>query len=217
MDHNSLVYIGIDAKGNRIEAHAHPTNIRASESDAPEGWEQILAFLPKPKSCLVVIETDINYYDSIVSALLDADHYVAIADSELVSQFAHELGILDETETTRASILAQYIERYQPKSLAAAHHKKTQTIELVARHRQLVNLCNTEKKRLEYARMDIIRQNLKILIETVEKYIITIEEEIKNISKSAQIADEKVELLIKIPEVGITTVTKMLAEVGEED
>ena len=214
MDQTSFIFIGLDINEGEIEAHAHPTKNRIIAADDPEGWEQVIQFLPKTRNCLIAIESNVDYNNSIVPILIDAEHYVAVAETHLVYDYAHKLGILAGMGTTRAGILAQYIERFQPQSLADDHQKKTQILELLVRRKQLLDLCKVEMKRLEFARMKAIRDNLKNVIEVLENYIILIENEITEISRCRHHAHEEVDMLINVPGIGIAKVNKILTDLA---
>jgi transposase len=215
MDNSIVSFVGIDIAKRTLDLHCRPENRTLSTTNDPQGFQEILAFLPEPRTCLVVIEATGGYQRPLVDALLEAGHYVAVVNPRQVRDFARGLGILAKTDAIDAAVLSRYAESARPRTLSATPENQAQIVELVTRRRQLIDLRTAENNRLETLRSKSVRQSVEQVLEVLGKQIETIEKQIAALLESDDDWNDKAQLLQSVPGVGPTTVASLLADLPE--
>ena len=156
-----------------------------------------------------------NYQQSVAEALVDAGHYVAVANPRQVRDFARGLGILAKTDKIDAEVLSRYDEQVRPRTIAKTPEKQAQITELVARRRQLLALRTAETNRLKSICQKVVRKNIEQTITFLQKQIKTIDTQIQSLIDSDDDWNDKAELLVSVPGVGPITIASLLAELPE--
>jgi len=215
MDQSITSFVGIDVAKDALDVHVGHDDSRLSVSNDKKGFRQIIKFLPEPKTCLVVMEATGNYQQSVAEALIDAGHYVAVANPRQVRDFARGLGILAKTDRIDAEVLARYAEQVRPRTLSKTPEKQAQIAALVGRRRQLLALRTAEKNRLAPTLPKAVCKSLKQVIQCLDKQIEAIDHEIKTLIDSDDDWNDKAELLVSVPGVGPITIASLLAELPE--
>ena len=215
MDKSIVSFAGIDIAKRTLDLHFRPENRALSTTNDPRGFREILAFLPKPRTCLIVIEATGGYQRALVDALLEAEHYVAVVNPRQVRDFARGLGILAKTDAIDAAVLSRYAEGARPRTLSATPENQAQIAELVTRRRQLIDLRTAEKNRLETLRSKSARKSVEQVLKVLGKQILTIEKQIADLVESDDDWNDKAELLQSVPGVGPITVASLLADLPE--
>ena len=215
MDKSIVSFVGIDVAKASLDLHVRPENRRLSTTNDEAGFEKILAFLPKPTSCLVVLEATGGYQRSVADALLRAGHYVAVVNPRQVRDFARGLGVLAKTDAIDAAVLSRYAEGARPRTMSLSPEKQSQIVELTTRRRQLIELRTAENNRLELLRLKSVRKSVEEVLKTLNKQIAGIEKEIRSLLKSDDDWNDKAELLMSVPGVGPITAVSLLADLPE--
>ena len=208
-------FVGIDvAKKSLDVATLPPTTPRTVTHDA-KGRRELLDNLPKPGTCLVVIEATGGYERLLVADLLDAGHLVAVVNPRQVRDFAKALGILAKTDRIDAAVIARFGQQVKPRPLAEVHEKQGELDQLVTRRRQLVVLRTAEKNRFTMAHSKPVKRSLQLVIDTLNKEIKRIEKEILALIESDDQWQEKTDILSSVPGVGNVTAATLIAEFPE--
>ena len=215
MDKSITSFVGIDVAKDTLDIHICQDGRRLSTSNDTKGYREIIRFLPEPTTCLIVMEATGNYQRSLAEALVDAGHYVAVANPRQVRDFARGLGILAKTDKLDAKVLSRYAEQARPRTIAKTPEKQAQIAALVARRRQLVALRTAEKNRLTPTLPKSVCKSLKQVLQCLDKQIVTIDHEIQMLIDSDDDWNDKAELLVSVPGVGPITVASLLAELPE--
>lgn len=215
MDSSIVSFVGIDVAKSRLDIHVRQDGRRFSTSNDTKGYREIIKNLPEPRTCLIVMEATGDYQRSVAEALVDAGHYVAVANPRQVRDFARALGILAKTDKLDAEVLSRYAEQVRPRTITKTPEKQAQIAALVARRRQLVALRTAEKNRLTSTLPKSVRKSLKQVIQCLDKQIVTIDHEIQTLVDSDDDWNDKAELLVSVPGVGPITVASLLAELPE--
>ncbi len=215
MDQSIVSFVGIDIAKDKIDLHVHPEGRRLSTTNDAKGFKEAKHFLPKPTTCLIVIEATGGYQRSLVETLLEAGHYVAVVNPRQVRDFARGIGVLAKTDAIDASVLARYAETTRPRTTSLPPENQAQLAELVTRRRQLVDLRTAEKNRRESLRVKAARKSVEQTIKFLDKQIEAIEKEIAALLKSDDDWNDKANLLMSVPGVGPKTVASLLADLPE--
>lgn len=215
MDDSIVSFVGIDIAKRSLDLHCRPDNRKLSTTNDPQGFKEVIGFLPTQRTCLVVIEATGGYQRSLVDALLQAGHHVAVVNPRQVRDFARGLGILAKTDSIDAAVLSRYAENARPRTASITPENQAQIVELVTRRRQLIDLRTAEKNRLELMRLKAVRKSVEQVLRVLQRQITTIEKEITSLLKSDDDWNDKTQLLLSVPGVGPTTVASLLADLPE--
>lgn len=214
-------FVGIDVAKKSLDVCVQPNGRNGRDSRTarcgsdPAGVKQLLAQLPKPATCLVVVESTGSYHRRLVAELAAAGHHVAIANPRQVRDFAKGHGILAKTDRLDAAVLARFGRQVRPRIVRPAHEKQTDLEALVTRRRQLVALRTAEKNRLESPLPKTVQKSVQQVIDLLNKQIERIEKDILRHIESDDDWNNKSKLLASVPGVGPATIATLLAELPE--
>jgi transposase len=214
MDGFSII-VGIDIAKNSLDVHFLPEAKWASVPNKAEGHRELLAMLPEPGTCLVVVEATGGYERQVVAELLSAKHCVAVVNPRPVRHFAIALGILAKTDRIDARVIARFGQQVNPRTLAETHKKQAELDQLVARRRQLVELRTAENNRQERVSVKDVRKSIQQVVDTLNKEIKRVEKKILSLVESNDDWKGKSDLLQSTPGVGKTTAAVLLSELPE--
>lgn len=214
MDDISIV-VGVDIAKNSLDVHFLPEAKWANLPNKTQGHRELLALLPEPGTCLVVVEATGGYERQLVAELLSAKHCVSVVNPGQVRHFAKALGILAKTDRIDARVIARFGQQVNPRTLAETHKKQTELDQLVARRRQLVELRTAENNRKETVSVKDVRQSIQQVVDTLNKEIKRVEKKILSLVESNDDWKSKADLLQSTPGVGKTTAAVLLSDLPE--
>jgi transposase len=207
--------IGIDVSKKKLDVADGPKSFVGCFGNDDAGHRLVLKALPKPESCLVVLEATGGYQKRIVLKLVNAGHLVAVVNPRQVRDFAKALGILAKTDKIDARVISHFGQMVRPRTVAQTHEKQDELDELVTRRRQLISLRTAEMNRKATATSRFVRKNVQQNVDRLLKDIRRIDSEIAKLVKSDDQWKGKYELLQSTPGVGAVTATTLIAEVPE--
>lgn len=217
MDRSAVTWIGIDVAKQTLDVaweHADQPR-RLQVENTRQGLTQLLAQLPSLDQARVVVEATGGYERQLVATLLEAGYQVAVVNPRQVRDFAKALGILAKTDCIDALILARFGQRVQPRLLEENPARRTELAQLVARRRQLVDLRTMESNRLEQTTARAACKSIRQLLQTLDKQIVKIEDEITRLLESDDDWRAKIQLLSTTPGVAKITSATLVAELPE--
>lgn len=212
---NGLVYVGVDVAKDSLEVALHPGAKSFSVTNDRDGIGKIIARLPQPGACVVVMEPTGGYERTLIAELLQAGHRVACVNPRQVRDFANGLGILAKTDPIDAGAIARFGEVVKPRCLDIPQGPLSELQQLVERRRQLITFRTAESNRLEQATSKATRKSIREVMKTLEKQIESIERRIEDLVRKHDDWQHKVDLMTSVPGVGPTTATTLLADLPE--
>jgi transposase len=215
MESTTRTFVGIDVAKHSLDVYLSGQDRSFTTTNNAAGFKQLIAELPPADSCLVVTEATGGYQNQVVGALVAAGHRVAVVNPRQVRDFARGLGILAKTDRLDARVIARFGQHAQPRPVEIGSEKQAQLRELVTRRRQLIELRTAEQNRLETTITKVVRQNVRHLVEQLDKQIRQLEEAIGQLVESEPQLSCKAALLETVPGVGPVTVTSLLVELPE--
>lgn len=207
-------FVGIDVAKHRFDIHILSGRSFHVPAD-PDGRQALLAQLPAPGTCLIVVEASGGYERLLVCELVAAGHAVSRVNPRQVRDFARGFGILAKTDRLDAQVLARFAEKIRPRPLAQTHEKQDELDELIGRRRQLIELRVAESNRRGTSLTDTVRESLQQSIDSINKHLKRIDKAILQLVESHDDWQERFELLKSVPGVGDVTATTLLAELPE--
>jgi transposase len=215
MDSTSHTFAGIDVAKHSLDVCLLSEDRCFTVNNDATGFRQLLGQLPAAGSCLVVIEATGGYQRRVVAALTTAGHQVAVVNPRQVRDFARGLGILAKTDRLDARVIARFGQHAQPRPVEIASEKQAELRELVTRRRQLIELRTAEHNRLETTTTNIVRKNVRHLVEQLDKQIRQLEEAIGQLVEGQPELSCKAAVLESVPGVGPVTITSLLVDLPE--
>ena len=212
---NGLVYVGVDVAKDSLEVALHHDAKSFSVTNDRDGIGKLVARLPQPGACVVVLEPTGGYERTLIAELLQAGHRVACANPRQVRDFANGLGILAKTDPLDACVIARFGEVVKPRCLDIPQGPLGELQQLVERRRQLITIRTAESNRLEQATSKATRKSIRDVMKTLEKQIESIERQIEDLVRKHDDWQHKVDLMTSVPGVGHTTATTLLADLPE--
>lgn len=215
MDKAKQLFVGIDVAKKTLDICILPEATTFTSENTAKGHQKIIKALPKPGSCIIVMEATGGYQNAIASALLDLEHYVAVVNPKAVRHFAKAFGIQAKTDSIDAKVLAMYAEKVMPEKSQVKSANQVLLCELVTRRRQLVSMRTSERNRQEKSVSRQIGRSILKHIRQLDKEILLLEEEIAKLVEADDDFSSKKRSLQEIPGVGSATANALIADLPE--
>lgn len=215
MESTARTFVGIDVAKLSLDVYLASENRSFTVENDTAGFQQLIDRLPAVGTCLAVIEATGGYQTRVVAALAAAGHQVAVVNPRQVRDFARGLGILAKTDRIDAEVIARFGQQANPRTVEIGSEKQAELGELVTRRRQLIDLRTAEQNRLETTNTKLVRNNIRRLIESLDKQIRQLEEAIDDLLQSEPELASKAAVLQSVPGVGPVTVSSLLVDLPE--
>lgn len=150
----------------------------------------------------------------VVAALGAASLPVVVVNPIQTSEFAKSLGRLEKTDPLDAEVLALFGERVRPELRALPSEAQQELEALVKRRKQLVEMREAEKNRLQRAEK-AVEPSLSEHIQYLNEQIEGVESELEELIEESPVWQAEEDLLCSAPGVGETTARTLLARVPE--
>jgi transposase len=208
-------FIGIDVSKDSLDVASLPEGTIRTVTHTVEGRRELIAQLPKPQHCLVVVEATGGYERQLVVELTDVGHLVAVVNPRQVRDFAKGIGVLAKTDRLDAAVIAKFGEQVRPRPLAKVREQQAELDQLVTRRRQLVGLRTAEKNRCGLAASEAVRRSLQQVIDVLNDQIEQIEKQILQLVDTDDQWRGTAALLKSVPGIGDVTAATLIAEFPE--
>lgn len=215
LDDSVRCSVGIDVSKNRLDVHILPEGLSLQVPNSPEKHRDLLARLPRPGTCRVVLEATGDLQRPVVAALVDAGHYVSVVNPRQVRDYARALGILAKTDSIDAGVIARFGRDVKPRNITRVPENQAELDQLVTRRRQLVGARVTESNRLKDDLPGLIRRSIERQLTSIDKDIARLDRAILELVRSDDDWKRRFDLLKGVPGVGDTTAASLVAELPE--
>lgn len=168
-------YIGIDVSKATLDVIIHPEGTYYKVDNNLAGIKILVEKLKPYCVALIGMEATGGYETVAHEALTKRGFSVAVINPRRVRELGKALGTLAKTDRIDAKLIATYTSMLKPAAKELPSETESILAEYQARRAQLVDMRVMEKNRLEKAS--------KTLKESIEKMVVSLEEEIKNIEK----------------------------------
>jgi transposase len=184
-------------------------------ANTAQGHAALLAQLPAPGTCRIVLEATGAYERRVAAELVAAGHFVSVVNPRQVRDFAKAHGILAKTDRIDACVIARFGRDVKPRPLAKTSQKQGELDQLVTRRRQLIQLRTAETNRLQDGLAKLVRRSVERSIDAIAKDIARLDAAILQLVQSDDDWSQRFELLKTVPGVGDVTATALVAELPE--
>jgi transposase len=215
LDDSVQCSVGIDVSKDRLDVHVLPECLSFQVPNSPEGHDELLARLPGPGACRIVLEATGDLQRRVVAALVDAGRYVAVVNPRQVRDYAKALGVLAKTDSVDAKVIARFGRDVRPRNVTKVPENQAELDQLVARRRQLVQARVAESNRLRDDMPKLVRQSVRRQLTSIAKDVARLDRAILELVRSDDDWKQRFDLLKGAPGVGDATAASLVAELPE--
>lgn len=214
--HDAFCHVGIDVAKPHLDVASSASSSVKRFDNKPRGFEKLLAQLPPPDRCQIVLESTGAYHAAVVEFLVEHGYAVAVILPCRVRDFARGLGWLAKTDAIDAQLLVRYSQHAEDLVFSEQLPENQREMHaLVTRRRQLIDLVTQEKNHLEAARRSSMRHDIQQVIAQLEQRIKSLDEQIAKLCQADETSRRKHELMTSVPGVGDVTAVTLIAELPE--
>src|SRR5438094_5926941 len=142
------VFVGIDVSHAQLDVAVRPGTRFSASNDEP-GIVTVVEELRALAPTLIVLEATGSLEVPLTSALAAARLPVVVVNPRHVRDFAKAAGQLAKTDALDAQVLARFAQAVRPALRPVPDAPTQEVAALIARRRQVVEMLNAEKYRLE--------------------------------------------------------------------
>lgn len=210
-------YIGVDVAKASLEIDDSAGQIAAVVDNSQQAIvDQIVEHINDPNSTLVICEGTGGYERMLVAAMHTAGIPVVVANPRQVRDFANGHGILEKSDPIDAAVIRRFGEDVRNLNLATPKSDDQQSHAAMARRRkQLLDMINQEKNRLQQAGDAAVLQLIEENLKTLQKQLKQVDQLLaKMVAKEAK-RNRLVQVLQSVPGVGAVTISTLICELPE--
>jgi len=208
------MYVGIDVSKDRLDVAVRPTSEVWEVANDTAGVEALCERLKGLSVELIVLEATGGYESAAVAAMGSAGLPVVVVNPRQVRDFAKATGKLAKTDSIDAQILALFAERVRPEIRELTSEAAQALEELLARRRQILEMVQAERNRLEHARGPV-RKDLTEHIRYLQKRLVRVDADLEQRIRESPFWRAKEDLLRSVPGIGPVVSRTLIAELPE--
>lgn len=209
----TTIYAGLDIAKLNLQLH-----LAGRVHDLPNtvaGHRRLLKLLASQSGGHVICEATGGYERAVVAALHQAKVPVSVLNPARVRHFARATGQRAKTDHIDAAILSAYGQALQPKPTAPRTEQEQQLAELIRRRVQVLEILVAQRQQAERLTVPALRRQAQSLVRRLERDLVQIEDNLKELRTQVSTLDERVQKLEAITGVGNITALGVLAELPE--
>jgi transposase len=207
-------YIGIDVSKATLDVFVRPFDKHMQFKNDKSGWKKLVQKITSFTPTLLVMEATGGYEKPAAQALTKATLPVCVINPRQVRDFAKSLGKLAKTDKIDAHVIALFAEKITPAANVVCDEAQQQLSEYNTRRRQLLDMINQEKNRLDKANSDV-KKSLRRIIRTLEKEVSDIDKVLHKCIQANPHMVQTARLLRTAKGVGAVVAAGLLAELPE--
>ena len=208
------MYVGIDVSKDHLDVAVRPTSEVWEVANDTAGVEALCERLKGLSVELIVLEATGGYESAAVAALGSAGLPVVVVNPRQVRDFAKATGKLAKTDSIDAQMLALFAERVRPEIRELTSEAAQELEELLARRRQILEMVQAERNRLEHAR-GAVRRDVTEHIRYLEKRLVRVDSDLEQRIRESPFWRAKEDLLRSVPGIGPVVSRTLIAELPE--
>lgn len=208
-------WIGIDVSQAWLDIVLRPSGTYWRLDNQQSGWEQLISQLDTIEVKLVVVESTGGMERGVVQVLQHQALPVAVINPKRARDFAKASGRLAKTDRIDAGVLAHFAQAMEPIPKPLASEAQAALSDLVSRRAQLVEMLNSEQRRLHSVRNRSAKADIETHIEWLKGRIKGMDAEIDGLRQENQDWQQQYEWLTSVPGVGRVVAMTLLAALPE--
>jgi transposase len=208
-------FVGIDVAKAHVDLYDTITETHVQFENHSEGISRCTDYLVSLDPQLIVMESTGGYETSLAVALQSAGLSVAVINPRWARDFGRAVGRLAKTDRIDAILLANYAATMKPPVRPLQDRKSRLMKALVARRHQLLQMRSAEKNRSEHSYDKAIVRSVTAVIKMFDRELNKIEEQLQKLVSTSTELNQRVQALISVPGIAVTTATMLVTEVPE--
>lgn len=211
----SDICVGIDISKNRLDIAITPEDRTFTCPNTEAGTIDLVRRLQKLNPRIILLEATGGYEFLLVAALREAQLPACFINPKLVRNFARGAGIAAKTDRLDARVLALYASRMQPPARPLPSAAQQELKLLLTRRRQLLDMIQMEKNRLDPTPSPRIAQSIQHTIKSLEDQLAALVREIDDFFYQHPLWVELALTLTNVLGIGHLTALMLLAYLPE--
>src|SRR3989442_6166148 len=179
------------------------------------GIAQLVEILLQAPHRLIVVDATGGLERPLLSALLEANLPVALANPKHVRYYALSLGILAKTDPIDAHVIERYASQLSPRLLQKRSENHSELEALVTCRRQLLKVRTEQTNRLGQTSSKPARKSIQSVLKVLEKQIKSLDGQIRKLIDSDDDFKDIDNLLRSVPGIGNVASSTLLCEMSE--
>jgi len=208
-------WVGIDVSQKWLDVVLRPSGTYWRVSNQESGWHELVEHLQPVAVQRIVLESTGGMERGVVQRLQQQGLPVAVINPKRARDFAKASGRLAKTDRIDADGLAHFAQALNPLLKPLASEAQQALSDLVNRRHQLVEMLNSEQKRLSSVRNRTAKDDLESHIEWLKQRVKQLDSEIDQLRKDDPSWQQQYEWLTSVPGVGRVVATTLLAALPE--
>jgi transposase len=174
------LFVGIDISKKQLDVAVTPGEQNFSYPNTEAGIRKLVRRLKELRPQIILLEATGGYEFLLVAALREAELPACFINPKLVRNFARGAGIAAKTDRLDAQVLALYACRMRPQPRILPSPQQQELKLLLTRRRQLLEMIQMEKNRLDPTPLPRIAQSIQQTIQLLEAQLTALNQEIDN-------------------------------------
>src|SRR5215212_5422364 len=208
-------FAGIDV--SKLKLDLARTGIQRVDTftNDPAGITQLVEILLQAPPKLIVVEATGGLERPLLSALLEANLPLALANPKHVRYYALSLGILAKTDPIDAHVIERYAGQLSPRLLQKRSENQVELEALVTCRRQLLKVRTEQTNRLGQTSSKPARKSIQSVLKVLQKQIKSLDGQIRKLIDSDDDFKDIDDLLRSVPGIGNIASATLLCEMSE--
>ncbi len=205
--------VGIDVAKDKVDVCFLESgeSLTVKEEEYDNLVERLVEYAPD----LVVLEATGGYEKKLTVRFADAGLPFFVVNPTRVRAYAKALGILAKTDDIDAYVIARFGQDAKLEQRPRSSGQDDEMQCFLARRRQLVSMCVSERNRLKQSGIPAIRSDIKEHIAQLMKQLEQVDAKLDAAIRENPVWSEREELLSSVPGVGPQTTRVLLFELPE--
>lgn len=215
----ATAYVGIDIAKKTFDVAIRIAQgyRECSFANNPRGFRKLINWLREHgelNQFEIVMEATGKHHLSLAIELHSLVNGVAVINPRCAKAFADSKLRRSKTDPADARGLADFGVSHQPKSWVAPSQIEQDVKELARRAKSLCGTISAEKNRLADARCTEVKRSIKSAITALGALKAKAEGQLASMIQKDPVLRHRLELVVSIPGIGVSTGTKIVAELG---
>ena len=209
-------YIGVDVCKKNLQIDDSLGKLPDLIDNETEAIKDLITQLEAPQNTVVICEGTGGYERKLVNALHAAGVPVVVANPRQVRQFANGSGVLEKSDPIDAAVLRLFGEDARGLSLSVPKSDDQEILsDLTRRRKQLVDMVNQEKNRLQQTANPAVVQWIESSLNSLNSQLKEIDAQIAKLIDVLAQTDTTLSILRSVPGIGTVTTATLASELPE--
>jgi transposase len=209
------ISVGIDVSKSELVIAVPSVDQRWTSEMTSDALSVLVERLVALSPSIIVMEATAGYEVPVAVACAGAGLPVAVVNPRQIRAFAQAIGRIAKTDAIDAEVIAAFGQQVRPEPRPLPDAATHALAALVARRRQLLDMLQAERQRLEQATTNAVQRDLRNHIRWLERRVTDVDDEMNTRIQQSPVWRAKEDLLRSVPGIGPAVSRTLLAELPE--